>query len=244
MKTSILISLIFFSLIGSLKSQELDPVLVFYDEVIGHNANLATDGEYIYTINGGLAKGERGEIKKYTRDGQFIEKYDIDLDMRAIMYSKKEKSLFVNSVDRNIYRIKDLPSGTFELVFEGLYENKNAGLAMGPKGKYLYYFSDGELRVIKMKTGETIKVMGGIKSGSKPATGSAVVAVDEDEHLFTWDSSTKTLYVYVLDTGEFIKEVKLNQGSFGFSLSYADGKVFVAVDGDGKTGTWYGYRIF
>jgi hypothetical protein len=221
---------------------QLEPVIIIEEEVASHNTHICSDGEYLFTANGG---DNNGVIRMYTLQGDFLARYEIPLDMRSIMYHPKEKSLWVNCADRNVYRIKDLESGTFELVFEGIYEDKNASLAMGHKGKYLYYFSDGELKVFRMKKGNAVvsNVYGGIRCGENYVDGKAAIAVDED-YFYTWDASEKKVFRYDLKNASFVKHFELREGSFGFSLSYANGLIYTAVDGDGGMGYWYGYRFY
>jgi hypothetical protein len=51
------------------------------------------------------------------------------------------------------------------------------------------------------------------------------------------------IFVYDLK-GKKIKTVEISNGNYGFSLSFANGLIFVADDGDYATGTWYGYDLW
>jgi hypothetical protein len=80
-----------------------------------------------------------------------------------------------------------------------------------------------------------------LQCGSTYLLGSATVAIGSG-YIYTWDSSTKTVYTYTL-SGTLFKTTVLSSGSFGPSLSFADGKIFVSDDGNYNTGTWYGYNV-
>jgi hypothetical protein len=67
------------------------------------------------------------------------------------------------------------------------------------------------------------------------------VAVDPD-YIYTWNSATKTVYVYD-QNGNSVRTMTLPNGNYSYSLSFVDGLLFVAVDGNYSTGTWYGYNI-
>ena len=44
--------------------------------------------------------------------------------------------------------------------------------------------------------------------------------------------------------GNKVKTFEISDGSYGFSLSCANGLVFVSDDGNYETGTWYGYDLW
>ncbi|HPS27188.1 MAG TPA: hypothetical protein PK269_06210, partial [Bacteroidales bacterium] len=68
------------------------------------------------------------------------------------------------------------------------------------------------------------------------------VAVD-GKYIYTWNADYKLIFVYDMK-GQKVKSVEVEKGSYGFSLSYANGLIFVADDGDYATGTWYGYNLW
>jgi len=103
MKRNILHSFLFIALIMlsmSIQAQTLKPVVQFEDEPRTHNAHLASDGQHLYTINCG--KAHLGQISKFSFTGEFITSYDIDLDMRSLMWHPKEKQFYVCTYERNI----------------------------------------------------------------------------------------------------------------------------------------------
>jgi hypothetical protein len=50
------------------------------------------------------------------------------------------------------------------------------------------------------------------------------------------------VFVYDLKANK-IKTVYIANGEYGFALSYANGLLFVATDGDYDIGSWYGYNL-
>ena len=90
----------------SLNAQSISPDIYFDDEPGTHNMGITSDGEFFYTCNGG--KTYDGKISKYSKSGNFMKSYEIDLDMRSIMNNPKDGLLYVNCYDNNIYKITDL----------------------------------------------------------------------------------------------------------------------------------------
>jgi len=224
----------------SLSAQTLKPKITFTEDPRTHNVHITSDGSFYYTCNGGVTS--KGQINKFSFDGKLIESYEIELDMRSVMYNKKDKSFYVNCFNRNIYKITSLESGKYELVLEGIYENEQANLALSPNGKYLYYFDDGTLKIFSFPSGKLKKTIGNLNHGKEFTTGQSSVAVDK-KYIYTWNSSKSKIYVYDLK-GKSIKEVKISDGDYGFSLSYANGLIFVSTDGNYDIGTWYGYDLW
>ncbi len=221
-------------------AQVLKPKITFDEDPQTHNVHIASDGKYYYTINGG--KANKGQICKYSFEGKLIDSYDLPLDMRSIMYNSKENKFYVCTYERKIYSISDMEQRRYELVKSDMYENEQANLAMSPDGKNIYYFDNGILKIYKFPDGKLVKEMSGFDCGKETTTGSSCVAFD-GKHIYTWNSDYKMIFIY--DTkGKKIKTVEIEKGSYGFTLSYANGLVFVADDGDYATGTWYGYDLW
>ncbi len=223
----------------SLLAQDLNPVLTFKEDPKTHNMHICSDGKFFYTVNGG--KAEEGQIGKYSLSGNLIAFYPMELDMRSVMYNKKDKSLYINCYDKNIYRITDLENGTYQLVYEGIYSNEQACLALSPNGKYLYEQDNGTLMVYDFKTGKLKNTFYGLKHGDDFISGSNAIAASKKK-LYIFDGNAQSIFVYNLK-GEYQKKVNISKGSYGFSVSYANGLVFISEDGNYATGTWYGYSI-
>ncbi|MEI6765292.1 MAG: hypothetical protein WCM76_06585 [Bacteroidota bacterium] len=222
------------------KTQTLKPTLKFDDEPRTHNVHIASDGQYLYSVNGG--KQMEGQISRFSLEGKWIASFDIDLDMRSIMYNGKDKKFYVCTYERKIYRLTDIEKGTYELVLDGIYDNEQANLALSPDGKYLYYFDAGTLKIFKFPGGKLSKTITGLDCGKEVGDGSSAVAVDA-KHIYTWNAAYGLVFIYDLK-GKKIKSVTIKEGTYGFSLSVANGLVFVSKDGDYETGTWFGYDVW
>jgi DNA-binding beta-propeller fold protein YncE len=220
-------------------AQTVDPIITINDNPVTYSMHICSDGEYYYTINGGVAKD--GKISKFKLNGEFVASYPISQDMRSIMYNKKDKSLYINIKGKDIFKIVDIANGTIQLVHSGIYENEQATLAIDPQGKNFYSLDNGDLSIFSVKTGKLIKKLSGLKCGSKGMKGSTTVAVDGN-YLYTWDADTRTVYAYSKD-GAFKKSFVLKSGNLGHSLSFAYGLIFVAKSDMGKPSTWYGYKL-
>jgi len=227
-------------LYGGLAAQTLKPAIQFSDEPRTHNAHLTSDGSFLYTINGG--KAYLGLINKYTLTGEFVTTYDIDLDMRSIMYDAKNKKFYVCTYERNIYVITDMEKGKYELILSELYENEQANLAMSPNGKFIYYFDNGAISTFKFPSGKLVKKIYDLDCGKDFTTGNCSVAVN-DKYIYTWNSDEKAIYEYSKN-GKKIRTIRISQGDYGFSLSIANGLIWTAIDGNYEVGKWFGYNIW
>lgn len=188
--------------------------------------------------------------------GELIKSYPFKTyDMRSIMYNSKDKHLYIATNDAKIYKIIDLENSTALLISEKVYKNPQSAVALDPDGKTFYALDCGTLTMYKLKDGSVIKTISGLSCGAddKEKTdipvgrfGSTAVAVDK-EYIYTWDShsSVKKIYAYE-KKGEFkLKQTfKITNGNYGFSLSYANGYIFVAIDGNGRIGLWNGYKLW
>jgi len=222
-----------------------DPLQVihFNDGPINHNMHITSDGNFYYTCNGG--NYTLGKINKYTLEGVFVNSYPVKIDMRSIMYNKTDGSLYASGFEAstsemNIYKITNLETGSFSKVHANLYDNYQSGTALSYDDQFIYAFNAGTLKKYKFSDGTLSQTLTGFNYGATSSS-TAVVAVDPD-YIYTWDASIKTVYVYDL-TGKFIRNLVLTDGSYGFSLSFVNGLLFVSIDGASGTGTWYGYNI-
>jgi hypothetical protein len=123
----------------------------------------------------------------------------------------------------------------------GRSDDGQATPALSPNGKLLYIMDNGDIRVYNFKKGTLEKIMSGFNHGGEFQTGASAVAVD-DKYIYTWDSVSKNIYVYSLK-GKYIQTVPIRDGEYGFSLSCANGLIFVSTDGNYNTGRWYGYAL-
>jgi DNA-binding beta-propeller fold protein YncE len=238
----------------TLSSQVSRPVFTLKDEPgISHNAHITSDGKFYYTCNGGTDKdgNPRGKINKYTLSGELVKSYPFKkFDMRSIMYNKSDKHLYIATYDLKIYKIIDLESGTTELHLDKKYKNGQCAIALDPDGKTFYIMDGGSLTLCKFKDGSVIKSFSGLSFGADDKDnpglgkyGSTAVAVDKN-YIYTWDAHFYSRKIYAYDKkGNFVKAYPISNGNFGYTLSYANDLIFVAMDGKGQVGLWYGYRL-
>jgi len=243
MKVKVLLLIIIMGCINvfTVYSQSIVPVFFFKEHPVTHNYHITSDGKNYYTINGGRAS--LGQISKFTLFGDLVETYSFKLDMRSIMYNSTSNKFYIWSYDSNLYQITDFNKGEAKIIFSKFLVNGQAGLAISSDGKFLYSLQDSVLSLYKTSNGKLHKTIQGISSGPNFAQGSLSVAVD-NKYIYTWNSETQMLYAYDLD-GNKLKEVQLSAGTFGPSLSCANGFVFVADDGNYvEHGFWYAYDIW
>jgi DNA-binding beta-propeller fold protein YncE len=248
------------SLILSLtvSAQRIRPVFFIADRTgtgSTHNAHITSDGKSYYTcIGGAYDKVSNGKINKYSLNGDFLRSYSFkNFDMRSIMYNRKDGKLYIATYDAKLYKIVDLENGTTQLVFEKKYKNPQSAIAMDPDGKRFYDMDDGTLTVHKLKDGSVIQTLSGLSFGAddkddetspKGRFGSTAVAVDNN-YIYTWDAHASVKKIYAYDKkGKFIQAFSITSGNYGFSLSCANGYIFVAIDGSGGIGTWNGYKLW
>lgn len=226
-------------LVGNINAQTLFPKVVFKENPQTHNMHLTSDGQFLYTCNGG--KAELGQIRKYSPEGIMIGSYKVELDMRSIMYNPSDKKLYVNTYSQKLYKINDLVSGNYTEVFDFSDRNEQCAIALGSNGKSLYFMEYGELYVYNMKTGKLKTTISGLNTTDEAASGGTVVAVDK-KHIYSWNAFEQTVYIYDLK-GKFQKSIKLSQGDYGFSLSFANDLLWVSSDGNYDEGKWFGYEV-
>jgi WD40 repeat protein len=216
-----------------------EPVISFREDPKTHNMHICSDGEFYYTCNGG--KSGEGQICKFSLKGNLVQCFAMELDMRSIMYNPSDKSFYVCCYDRNIYRITSLEGGEFTVVHRERYKDGQATLALSPDGKSFYVLDENTVKVYDMADGHLINSFSDISSGSDYATGACAVAVNKSG-MYTWDGEKQIIYGYS-KKGKFKKSWKVTKGSYGFSLSFANGLLFVSEDGDYNMGDWFGYKL-
>ena len=255
MKTLTLTFIFSFIISLILPAQVIRPVFTLNDEPGStHNAHITSDGKFYYTCNGGTGKDgtPNGKINKYSLSGEFVKSYPFKkFDMRSIMYNSKDKHLYISTYDLKIFKIIDLENGTTQLLFEKIYKNPQSAIALDPDGKTIYAMDCGTLTMYKFKDGSLIKTFSGLSFGADDKTkpivgkyGSTAIAVDK-KYIYTWDAHTNSKKISVYDKkGNFVKAFQISNGNWGYTLSYANNLVFVAVDGQYKIGLWNGYNLW
>lgn len=233
----VLCSILLFT--GFINAQTLAPTIAFKDNPQTHNMHITSDGQFLFTCNGG--KSELGQISKFNPDGTKIGTYKIGLDMRSIMFNPSDRKLYVYTFGQKLFKINDLMLGSYSEVFDFSDRTEQAAPAFSTNGKLIYFMEFGELYVYTMKDGKLKTKLSGLETTDNAAEGGTSVAIDK-KHIYSWDAGKLTVYIYNLK-GKFQKSVKLTQGDYGFSLSYAYDMLWVSTDGNYDVGTWYGYVV-
>jgi len=234
-----IITVCFVLIFTTISAQTLTPKVVFTDSPQTHNMHIAFDGQYLYTCNGG--KSEMGQISKFAIDGTKIGSYKIALDMRSVMYNPTDKKLYVNTYGQKLYKINDLVKGMYSEVFDFSDRNEQCAPALSDNGKLIYFMEYGEVYVYNMKNRKLKTTLSGLNTTDNAAEGGTAIAVGK-KNIYSWNAGQQTVYVYDLK-GKFQKSVKLSMGEYGFSLSHANGLLWVSTDGNYEEGTWYGYLV-
>ncbi len=225
--------------VSFINAQTLTPKLVFNEHPQTHNMHITSDGQYLYTCNGG--KSESGQISKFTLDGTKIGSYMIELDMRSVMYNQADKKLYVNTYGQKLYKINDLVQGVYSEVYDFSERDEQSAPALSPDGKLIYFMEYGEVYIYTMKNRKLKTTLSGLNTADNAAEGGTAIAVDR-KYIYSWNAGQQTVYIYDMK-GKYKKSVKLKQGDYGFSLSHANGLLWVSTDGDYEEGTWYGYLV-
>jgi 6-phosphogluconolactonase (cycloisomerase 2 family) len=220
-------------------SQTIYPKVIFKDNPQTHNMHITSDGQYLYTCNGG--KPDKGQISKFTTSGNKIGSYSFDLDMRSIMYNASDKKLYVNTYSQKLYRIVDLTQGIYTEVLDLADHNEQSAPAISPNGKLIYFNDFGTVQSMAFKNNKVKDTFTDLKTTDNAADGGTAVAVS-NKHIYTWDAAEQLVYVYDLK-GRLKKTLQLTQGDYGFSLSWANDLLWVSTDGNYEEGTWFGYEV-
>ncbi len=214
-------------------------VMRIKDNVFYHNVGITYGDGHYYTVNGG--NDGWSVLNVYDEQGSFVESFDIGVNGRSIFYSPADEMLYVKSFGEDLYAV-DPGTGEVEVDLEYVFNDENSSVAFSPDGEYIYELEDGDVRVLESFLGEEEDEFELSMYGEEHGYRHAIAA--SDRFLFTWDN--KKVFVYDLK-GEFVTRFKLPRTGFGFSLSWANGMLWIAEDADadeeGGDGFWYGYRL-
>jgi hypothetical protein len=234
----VLYSLLAFT--GMARAQQvLSPSVVFKENPHSHNMHITSDGKFLYTCNGGRA--ELGQVNKLKKDGTLIAGFPVKLDMRSIMYNSSDKKLYVYTYSRKLYKIDDLTLGTYTEVMSFPERSEQCAPTLSSNGKLICFMEFGDVYFYNLKSGKPETTLHGLKCADNAVDGGTAIAMNR-KHLYSWDARSQVVYVHDLK-GKVEKSVKLSQGFYGFSLSWASSLLWVSADGNYETGTWYGYDI-
>ena len=220
-------------------AQTIIPRIVFNENPLTHNMHITSDGQFLYTCNGG--KSEFGQISKFTMDGNKTDSYKLELDMRSIMFNASDKKLYVHTYEQKLYKIDDLEKGIYSEVFDFSERSEQSVPAFSDNGKLIYFMEYGQVFIYSLKNKKLKDTLSGLNSTDNAADGGTAIAVDK-KNIYCWDAGQQTVYIYDLK-GKFRKSLVLKHGNYGFSLSFANGLLWVSDDGNYEEGTWYGYVV-
>ncbi|NVO20044.1 MAG: hypothetical protein HXX13_10110 [Bacteroidetes bacterium] len=220
-------------------AQTIAPDKSFQDTPKTHNMHIASDGKFLYTCNGG--KPEEGQISKYTLEGELVGSYKIELDMRSILFNPSDKKLYVSTYDKDVYKISDLVMGVYKQVLHIEDRDGQSTPAFSADGKHICYLENDTLFMYNLKTGDLDSRIAGFTNADVAPYDCIAVAI-YNNHIFTWNSEEFTVLAFDMD-GNFIDSFELEHGSYAFSLSVANGLIWVSEDGNYDIGTWYGYDL-
>ncbi len=211
----------------------------FDDPVPNHNMGIASDGQYYYTVCGG--QSANGRLAKYDLQGNPVGTTPCPLDFRSIVYNNADGLFYVSVYTGDVYRITDVSTGTYVMMYDNLLQNSQASMGISWDGQYIYDNHNGTVRVINLSTGTIVNTMTGFSCGSGSSSGGDVVVADPD-YLYTVNTSAMTIYVYD-HSGTPVTSYPYSQGNYGFSMSFIIGDIWMARDGNYGTGTWYAHNV-
>jgi hypothetical protein len=215
----------------------------FTDHTYYHNMGITWDGEYYYTISGGNT--EYSNLNKYDESGELDSEYDIGADGRAILYSPSEEQLYVKSFGMSLDEV-DLDLEETGTGLEDIFSGDQSSVAMSPDGEKLYELYEGTVKVFNTDGDEETSFELSSYNTTEELGYSYAIAASE-KFLFVWaPESDKEILVYGVD-GKYVTKFDLPRSGYGFSLSWANGMLWIADDADGgedgADGTWYGYQL-
>jgi hypothetical protein len=220
-------------------AQSVMPDLVFRDTPKTHNMHIASDGQFLYTCNGG--KSAEGQVSKYSLEGELIGSYVLELDMRSIMYNPADKKLYVSTYDRDLYKINDLVMGVYMKVQHFGDRDGQCCPTISADGKSICFLEGDSLFRYDLKLGKLKEVLTGFSKPTDALTDGTSLAMDS-KYIYTWNYDEQIILAFDMK-GNYIKSFTVNQGDYSFSLSAANGMIWVSKDGDYDIGTWYGYNL-
>jgi len=212
------------------------------DHVRYHNMGITWDGEYYYTVNGG--KAEYSDLNKYEASGSLQENYNVGADARAILYSPSYEQLYLKPYGRSLDEV-DLELEETSTDWDDIFASDSSSVAMSPDGDRMYELYKGRVTVFPEWEPETSFTLSSYSEKEEFGYANAIAA--SDKFLFVWAPNSDTdILVYGVD-GKYVTKFSLPQPGFGFSLSRANGMLWIAKDADGgedgADGTWYGYAL-
>jgi hypothetical protein len=200
----------------------------------GHSMGIACDGSYYYMVNGGSSS--YGIILTHDLDGNFVNSAATGLDGRAVFYNPNDGDIYVKVYGMDLYTVNPVTGATI-LIYYGIFHDYQSRVAFDPATQLMYEMVEGTVHVIELATGNTVSTMTGFGYGS---WGYNWAIATNGAHLFTWTDGG-TVYAYDLD-GNYEESFTISNGSYGWSLDFANDMLCAADDANGGPGgVWYGY---
>jgi hypothetical protein len=231
---------------GPAPGSHVTPVekLSFTDHVYYHNMGIAWDGEYYYTVNGGNTS--YSELNEYDGSGSFEDGYDVGTDARSILHSTAQEQLYVKPYGTSLDEV-DLDLEETDVDLENTFTGEQSSVAMSPDGEKLYELYGGRVHVYDAVDGKEETSFQLSSYSTEDGKGYSFAIAASDKFLFVWaPNSDQDVLVYGLD-GKYVTKFTLPRSGFGFSLSWANGMLWIADDADGGSegadGTWYGFTL-
>jgi hypothetical protein len=199
-----------------------------------HSMSITADDNYYYMMNGGNAG--LGRVLTYDLNGNFVDSVAAYLDGRAIFYNPNDGTVYVKTYLYDLYWV-DPTNGNSGLVYSGIFHDSQSHVSFDPSTQYMYEHYNGTVYVVDLANGNTINTMSGFQYGG---WGFHVAIATDGQHIFTWDETQ--VHAYDM-SGNYQESFSLDYGSYGYSLSWANNRMFAADDAAGGTGYWYGYTF-
>ncbi|MBD3170321.1 MAG: hypothetical protein GF307_12620 [candidate division Zixibacteria bacterium] len=212
---------------------ELDIIIPHQFPKGGHSVSIASDGEYYYLAR--MGNPENGSILVYDLEGNFERMIPVELDMRAIFYHLLEEQLFIKDNSLNLYYV-NLSTGEVSLYLEDVFHHADSKVAFNLGCCNLLYEMCGDtVYVGTLEQPLSWEYFTGIRHGTD---GSENAIGCNNQYFFTWDGSQ----IFAYSHGGFLEDsLTVSYGDYGWSLDYANGRLWLANDADSGTGYWYGY---
>ncbi len=216
--------------------------LTIKDHVYYHNMGITWDGSRYFTVNGG--NSDYCTLNEYDKKGNQVASYDVGLDGRSIYWHPDDEELYVKVFGTSLYSV-DLEDEYADESYEDIASEENSSVGFSPDGERVYELVSGTVTVREFDTGEELGTFKLDSVTDREQAGYDKSIAVSDKYIFAWEDENR-IRVYGLD-GRYLTRFELPQPGFGFSLSWANGLLWVAQDADGKDqgadGYWYGYEL-
>jgi hypothetical protein len=216
--------------------------LTIEDHVYYHNMGITWDGRHYFTINGG--NSDYSNINEYDRKGKLVASYDVELDGRSIFWHPDEEEMYVKVFGNSLYTV-DLSDEEADESVEEVFAESNSSVGFSPDGEKTYELSGGTVTVRDFDAGDEMESfdLNGVSDEESQGYDKSIAV--SGRYIFAWDDDDG---IRVYDRGgNYVTKFDLPRSGFGFSLSWANGLLWVAQDADGRDegadGTWYGYEL-